>query len=67
MASCLAMPLAEEGIAIPLVAIFAFLLGCSVMGWNGLYLTLLSKSVPIHAAVTAMGASLPSLTIGSGA
>jgi MFS transporter, ACS family, hexuronate transporter len=58
MVSCLAMAFAGEKTAIPLVAILAFLLGCSAMGWNGLYLTFLSESVPIHAAATAMGASL---------
>ncbi|MDP9474774.1 MAG: MFS transporter [Actinomycetota bacterium] len=63
-ASCLAMVFTKEGIAIPLVAIFAFLLGCSVMGWNGLYLTLLAESVPIHAAATAMGASLTIAFVG---
>lgn len=58
MGSCLAMSFTGEGTVIPLVVVFAFLLGCSAMGWNGLYLTLLSESVPIQAAATAMGASL---------
>lgn len=58
MTSCLAMAFAGEGTALPFVVILAFLLGCSTMGWNGLYLTLLSESVPIRAAATAMGASL---------
>jgi MFS transporter, ACS family, hexuronate transporter len=58
MGSCLAMAFTGEGTVIPLVVVFAFLLGCSAMGWNGLYLTLLSESVPIQAAATAIGASL---------
>jgi MFS transporter, ACS family, hexuronate transporter len=58
MGSCLAMAFTGEATVIPLVVVFAFLLGCSAMGWNGLYLTLLSESVPIQAAATAMGASL---------
>jgi MFS transporter, ACS family, hexuronate transporter len=58
MGSCFAMAFTGEATGIPLVVVFAFLLGCSAMGWNGLYLTLLSESVPIQAAATAMGASL---------
>jgi ACS family hexuronate transporter-like MFS transporter len=64
MGSCLTMAFTGEGTLIPLVAIFAFLLGCSAMGWNGLYLTLLSESVPMHAAATAMGASLTIAFVG---
>jgi MFS family permease len=64
MGSCLAMTFAGEETVIPLVVIFAFLLGCSAMGWNGVYLTLLSESVPIHAAATAMGASLTIAFVG---
>lgn len=58
MMSCFAMAFAGERTALPFVVILAFLLGSSTMGWNGLYLTLLSESVPIRAAATAMGASL---------
>src|SRR5215203_1643418 len=47
-----------------LVAVGGFLLGCSAMGWNGLYLTLLSESVPMHAAATAMGANLTIAFVG---
>jgi ACS family hexuronate transporter-like MFS transporter len=64
MGSCLAMAFAGEGTVIPLVVVFAFLLGCSAMGWNGLYLTLLSESVPMHTAATAMGASLTVAFVG---
>jgi sugar phosphate permease len=64
MGSCLAMAFAGEGTVIPLVVVFAFLLGCSAMGWNGLYLTLLSESVPMHTAATAMGASLTIAFVG---
>jgi sugar phosphate permease len=64
MGSCLTMAFAGEGTLIPLVTVFAFLLGCSAMGWNGLYLTLLSESVPMHAAATAMGASLTIAFVG---
>jgi sugar phosphate permease len=64
MASCLAMASVGEGTVIPLVAALAFLLGLSAMGWNGLYLTLLSESVPMHAAATAMGASLTIAFVG---
>ena len=64
MASCLAMASVGEGTVIPLVAALAFLLGLSAMGWNGLYLTRLSESVPMHAAATAMGASLTIAFVG---
>jgi MFS transporter, ACS family, hexuronate transporter len=64
MGSCLAMASVGEGTVIPLVAALAFLLGLSAMGWNGLYLTLLSESVPMHAAATAMGASLTIAFVG---
>ena len=62
--SCLAMASVGKGTAIPLVAALAFLLGLSAMGWNGLYLTRLSESVPMHAAATAMGASLTIAFVG---
>ncbi len=62
--SCLAMVFTGEGSSLPFVTILAFLLGCSAMGWNGLYLTLLAESVPIHAAATAMGASLTIAFVG---
>lgn len=58
MISCFAMAFAGERTALPFIVMLAFLLGSSTMGWNGLYLTLLSESVPIRAAATAMGASL---------
>jgi MFS transporter, ACS family, hexuronate transporter len=64
MASCLTMASVGEGTVIPIVAALAFLLGLSAMGWNGLYLTLLSESVPMHAAATAMGASLTIAFVG---
>jgi ACS family hexuronate transporter-like MFS transporter len=64
MASCLTMASVGEGTVIPLVAALAFLLGLSAMGWNGLYLTRLSESVPMHAAATAMGASLTIAFVG---
>ncbi len=64
MGSCLAMASAGEDTLIPFVAVFAFLLGLSAMGWNGVYLTLLSESVPMHAAATAMGASLTIAFVG---
>lgn len=62
--SCLAMASVGKGTAVPLVAALAFLLGLSAMGWNGLYLTRLSESVPMHAAATAMGASLTIAFVG---
>jgi len=64
MGSCLAMASAQEDTLIPLVAVFAFLLGLSAMGWNGVYLTLLAESVPMHAAATAIGASLTIAFVG---
>jgi MFS transporter, ACS family, hexuronate transporter len=64
MGSCLAMASVGERTVIPLVAALAFLLGLSAMGWNGLYLTRLSESVPMHAAATAMGASLTIAFVG---
>ena len=64
MGGCLAMAFTGEDTLIPLVAGFAFLLGLSAMGWNGVYLTLLTESVPMHAAATAMGTSLTIAFVG---
>jgi ACS family hexuronate transporter-like MFS transporter len=64
IASCLAMAFVDKETSLLSVVVLAFFLGCSAMGWNGLYLTFLSESVPIHAAATAMGASLTIAFVG---
>lgn len=57
-ASCLAIAFARSGLEIAVVAVLAFFIGCSAMGWNGLYLTALAESTPLRNAGTIMGASL---------
>lgn len=56
--SCLALAFVGENVSIFAAGVLALLLGSSAAGWNGVYLTLLSESVPINAAATAIGASL---------
>ena len=58
MGSCLVLAPSREDTLIPFIVVSAFLLGLSAKCWNGVYLTLLSESVPLHAAATAMGAGL---------
>ena len=56
--ACLAMGLLGHGAAGGTVlAILAFLLGLSCMGWNALYITLTAEVVPVQNAATAVGAS----------
>jgi MFS family permease len=45
------------GVPTPALAGFAALLGLSGMGWNALYITLTSESVPVEHAATAVGVS----------
>lgn len=56
--SCLVMASVDRPTAMPLIVLLSFLLGCSVMGWNALHLTLITEATPSHAAATAMGLSL---------
>jgi sugar phosphate permease len=58
VAVCAALALVRGPVPIPVIAVLAFLLGGSVMGWNALYITLVAESVPIQAAATAIGAGL---------
>jgi MFS family permease len=63
--SCLAMALLGHGTAgAPLLALLAFLLGLSCMGWNALYITLVAEVVPIEHAATAVGAGTTVTFIG---
>ncbi len=57
-ASCVAIALAGKGLGMTTVAVLALLIGCSAMGWNGLYLTALAESMPLRNAGTTIGASL---------
>ncbi len=57
-ASCVAIALAGSGLGMAAVAVLALLIGCSAMGWNGLYLTALAESTPLRNAGTTIGASL---------
>jgi len=55
--SCLAMGALGHGAAGgPVLAVLAFLLGLSCMGWNALYITLTAEVVPVQQAATAVGA-----------
>ncbi len=65
VAASLAMAFAGRGLPVLSIPILAFLLGSSAMGWNALYLTLVSEAVGTHAAATAMGASLTVSFIGA--
>lgn len=56
--SCLALGFAGSGLGITAVSVLALLIGCSAMGWNGLYLTALAESTPLRNAGTTIGASL---------
>ena len=58
VATCAAMSFVRGAPPIALVAVLAFLLGTAAMGWNALYLTLVSDQVPVRAAATAIGAGL---------
>jgi MFS transporter, ACS family, hexuronate transporter len=58
LAVCALMAFVRGPVALPLVALLAFLLGLAAMGWNALYLTLVSDQVPIRSAATAIGAGL---------
>src|SRR5262252_2840583 len=55
--ACLAMAVLGHGAAGgPLLALLAFLIGLSCMGWNALYITLSAEAVPVQNAATAVGA-----------
>lgn len=56
--SCSAMAFASSGLGMAAVAVLALAIGCSAMGWNGLYLTALAESAPLRNAGTTIGASL---------
>jgi predicted MFS family arabinose efflux permease len=56
--ACLAMAFLRASVPIVLVVVLAFLLGLAAMGWNALYLTLVSDQVPVASAATGIGAGL---------
>jgi MFS family permease len=58
LAICALMAFVRGAVPLPLVAVLAFLLGLAAMGWNALYLTLVSDQVPVQSAATAIGAGL---------
>ena len=63
--ACAAMGLlGHRGAGAPLLALLAFLLGLSCMGWNALYITLSAEVVPIQHAATAVGAGTTITFIG---
>ena len=47
-----------RGTPLPLLAVLAFGLGVSALGWNALSITAVSEAVPLRAAATALGANL---------
>lgn len=56
VAACLAMAAFGHGATgAPGLALIAFLLGLSCLGWNALYITLTAEVVPIERAATAVG------------
>jgi MFS family permease len=55
---CSVMAFVRGAVPLALVALLAFLLGLAAMGWNALYLTLVSDQVPVRSAATAIGAGL---------
>jgi MFS transporter, ACS family, hexuronate transporter len=58
LAICSVMAFVQGAVPLALVAVLAFLLGLAAMGWNALYLTLVSDQVPVRSAATAIGAGL---------
>jgi len=58
LAVCAVMAFVRGSVPLALVGLLAFLLGLAAMGWNALYLTLVSDQVPVHSAATAIGAGL---------
>ncbi len=62
--SCIIMAFIGRETFLPLIVVLAFILGCSAMGWNGLYMTLVAELVPLRAAATALGASLTVAFVG---
>ena len=58
LAVCAVMAFVRGAVPLPLVALLAFLLGLAAMGWNALYLTLVSDQVEVRTAATAIGAGL---------
>ena len=62
--SCIVMAFVGQETFLPLIIVLAFILGCSAMGWNGLYMTLVAELVPLRAAATALGASLTVAFVG---
>ena len=55
---CFSMAFVRGAVPVLLVGALAFLLGLAAMGWNALYLTLVSDQVPVRSAATAIGAGL---------
>jgi sugar phosphate permease len=58
VAACAAMARVQGHVAVPLLVGLAFLLGLATMGWNALYMTVVSGVVPVEKAATAIGAGL---------
>lgn len=56
--ACGSMAVLPSHLPAPGVATLAFLLGLATMGWNALYLTIVSGVVPVEKAATAIGAGL---------
>ena len=62
---CLTMVLVGPSTPLPLLILFAVVLGLSLLGWNGLYVTIVAESTSIRAAATAVGAGLTVTNLGS--
>jgi MFS family permease len=56
--ACLLMSFVGGAPPFALVILLVFVLGLAAMGWNALYLTLVSDQVPIASAATGIGAGL---------
>lgn len=63
--TALAMGLTGAGTPLVVIAPLCALLGLSLLGWNGLYITVIAESVPVRAAATALGAGLTVTNMGS--
>ncbi len=63
--TCLTMAFVGQHTPPALLAILVALLGLSLLGWNGLYVTMIAESTSPQAAATAIGAGLTVTNLGS--
>lgn len=62
---CLAMTLVGPHTPLLIVGFLCAALGLSLLGWNGVYVSVIADSVPNRAAATAIGAGLTFTNVGS--